>query len=67
MEISSTFLRTPSEIEFEKDDKSKAYENAVKAEEELRAKLATIGIEFNRYRALAHVDRGTYVCDFIFL
>jgi len=46
--------------EQEKDDKSEAYTEALKEEEEAIKMFAKVNIEFSRYRALNHVFMGTY-------
>ena len=47
--------------EQEKDDKSEAYTEALKEEEEAIKIFSKVNIEFSRYRALNHVFMGTYV------
>jgi len=48
------------QVEQEKDDKSPAYNEAVKEEQEALAIFSKVNVEFSRYRALNHVCLGTY-------
>lgn len=49
------------QLEQEKDDKSPAYAEAVKEEQECLEIFSKVNVEFSRYRALNHVCMGTYV------
>ena len=54
-------VRRRRKVEEEKDDKSEAYTEALKEEEEAIKIFSKVNIEFSRYRALNHVFMGTYV------